>query len=60
MNVCFYSSATTDLIVDINGWFATGSDFHGVSPVRVFDTAPTSPTERELSPRPRSVARHLQ
>jgi hypothetical protein len=37
-NVCFYTSATTDLLVDINGWFATGSDFNGVTPVRVFDT----------------------
>jgi hypothetical protein len=42
-NICFYSSATTDVIVDINGWFATGSDFHGVSPVRVFDTRTDQP-----------------
>ncbi len=37
-NVCFFSSATTDLVVDINGWLATGSDFNGVTPTRVFDT----------------------
>jgi hypothetical protein len=37
-NVCFFSSATADLVVDINGWFATGSDFTGVTPTRVFDT----------------------
>ncbi len=37
-NVCFFSSATTDLVVDIDGWIATGSDFNGVTPVRVFDT----------------------
>jgi hypothetical protein len=36
--VCFFSSATTDLVVDINGWIATGTDFNGVTPVRVFDT----------------------
>ena len=39
-NICFFTSATTDLVVDINGWFATGSDFHGVTPTRVFDTRP--------------------
>jgi len=38
--VCFYSSATTHLIVDINGWFATGSAFTSVGPERVFDTRP--------------------
>jgi Fibronectin type III domain len=42
-NICFYSSVTTDVIVDINGWFATGSDFNGVSPVRVFDTRTDQP-----------------
>jgi hypothetical protein len=36
--VCFYSSATTDLVVDINGWLNTGSGFTGVSPQRVVDT----------------------
>jgi hypothetical protein len=36
--VCFFSSATTDLVVDINGWIATGTDFNGVTPIRVFDT----------------------
>ncbi|MEO6123541.1 MAG: Ig-like domain-containing protein [Ilumatobacteraceae bacterium] len=38
--VCFYSLATTDLIVDINGWLEAGSDFHGVDPARVLDTRP--------------------
>lgn len=37
-NVCFYSSATADLVVDINGWFSATSDFTGVTPTRVFDT----------------------
>jgi hypothetical protein len=37
-NVCFFTSATTDLVVDVNGWFAIGSDFNGVAPARVLDT----------------------
>ncbi|MEO6493319.1 MAG: fibronectin type III domain-containing protein, partial [Ilumatobacteraceae bacterium] len=36
--VCFFSTATTDLIVDINGWLKAGSGFTGVSPKRVLDT----------------------
>ena len=38
--VCFYSLATVDLVVDINGWFAAGSGFTGVAPARVLDTRP--------------------
>ena len=38
--VCFYSMSPTDLVVDINGWTATGSAFTAVSPSRVFDTRP--------------------
>jgi hypothetical protein len=38
--VCFFSSTPTDIIVDINGWFATGSAFTSVGPKRVFDTRP--------------------
>ena len=38
--VCFYSPATTDLIVDINGWIEAGSGFHAVDPARVLDTRP--------------------
>ena len=38
--VCFYSPATTDLIVDINGWFAAGEAFNAVGPKRVLDTRP--------------------
>jgi hypothetical protein len=38
--VCFYSLASTDLVVDINGWFATGSGFTGINPARVLDTRP--------------------
>jgi trimeric autotransporter adhesin len=36
--VCFFSSATTDLVVDINGWLKTGSGFSAVGPARVLDT----------------------
>ena len=36
--VCFYSTTPTDIVVDINGWFADGEAFTGVGPKRVFDT----------------------
>jgi hypothetical protein len=36
--VCFHTYAETDMIVDINGWIASGSSFHGVGPARVVDT----------------------
>jgi trimeric autotransporter adhesin len=39
-DVCFYSSATTDLVVDINGWLSSGSSFTAVSPRRLLDTRP--------------------
>jgi hypothetical protein len=38
--VCFYSSSPTDIVVDINGWFAAGEGFTPVGPKRVFDTRP--------------------
>ena len=37
-DVCFYANTSTDVIVDINGWFATGAAFSAVGPKRVFDT----------------------
>ena len=43
--VCFYSLVTTDLIVDINGWFVAGGAFTAVGPQRVFDTRPGSSPE---------------
>jgi hypothetical protein len=36
--VCFYARGTTDLIVDLNGYFPTGAGFAPMSPVRLFDT----------------------
>ncbi|HEX2782298.1 MAG TPA: ice-binding family protein [Ilumatobacteraceae bacterium] len=38
--VCFFANTPTDIIVDINGWFATGAAFTTVGPKRVFDTRP--------------------
>ena len=38
--ICFHSLAPTHLIVDVNGWFASGSSFTSVTPSRVFDTRP--------------------
>ena len=39
-NICFYSLAPTDIVVDVNGWLAAGSDYTAVSPYRLFDTRP--------------------
>ena len=41
-DVCFYASTPTDVIVDVNGWFATGAAFNGVGPKRLLDTRPDS------------------
>jgi hypothetical protein len=38
--VCFYANTPTDIVVDVNGWFATGRVFTAVGPKRVFDTRP--------------------
>ncbi len=38
----FNSDGTTQLIVDVEGWYPTGSAFHGLTPTRVVDTRPTS------------------
>ncbi len=40
--VCLYSNMETDLLADINGWFVNGSGFTSVSPVRLFDSRPTT------------------
>ncbi|MCU1393198.1 MAG: hypothetical protein JWM34_1626 [Ilumatobacteraceae bacterium] len=39
-DVCFYSSVPTDLVVDVNGWFAAGQALSAVGPARLFDTRP--------------------
>jgi Zn-dependent metalloprotease len=38
--VCFFSSANTHLLADINGWFANDAGFTAVSPTRLFDSRP--------------------
>ena len=60
--VCFYSLAPVDIIVDINGWFARGTDFIAVGPDRVLDTRPgESPGAiREVEEAPVGGARVLQ
>ena len=40
--ICLYSNVDTYLLADVNGWFATGSSFHALSPVRLMDTRPDS------------------
>ncbi|HRE02014.1 MAG TPA: hypothetical protein PLV68_12000, partial [Ilumatobacteraceae bacterium] len=51
--VCFFSTADTDLVVDINGWLKSPSGFTSVSPKRVFDTRPgqTAPVLRAVETR---------
>jgi len=36
--ICFTSLRATDLVVDVNGWFATGGGYNAVRPARAFDT----------------------
>jgi len=38
--VCFFASATVDLVVDVNGWLASISDFNRSGPSRILDTRP--------------------
>jgi hypothetical protein len=37
-HACFFASSATDLVVDVNGWFAAGSGYNSVAPARVLDT----------------------
>lgn len=36
--LCLFSNVSTDVIVDINGWFLSNTGFTSVTPARVFDT----------------------
>lgn len=36
--VCLYANAPVDVVVDVNGWFASGGGFTAAGPQRVFDT----------------------
>jgi hypothetical protein len=36
--VCLYANAPVDVVVDVNGWFASGAGFTAAGPQRVLDT----------------------
>ena len=38
--ICLYSLVPADVLVDINGYFASGSGFNPLTPTRMFDTRP--------------------
>ena len=40
----YNSSGSTDLVVDVLGWFPTGPAYTGLTPARVLDTRPSNPT----------------
>jgi predicted AlkP superfamily phosphohydrolase/phosphomutase len=42
-HVCFFANVPTNLIVDVNGWFAAGAGFNPVAPARVLDTRAGEP-----------------
>ena len=55
--VCFYANTPTDIIVDVNGWFATGAAYTPVGPKRVFDTRPgNSPDALRTVPKTKIAA----
>ena len=37
-DICLYSSVDTNLLIDVNGSFATGSSFNSLTPARLVDT----------------------
>jgi hypothetical protein len=41
--VCVFASGDTDIVADVTGWFATGSEFSAMVPTRLFDTRPGEP-----------------
>lgn len=44
-NVCVYSLASVDVIVDVQGWYgATGRSYRTIEPLRVLDTRVANPT----------------
>ena len=48
-NVCLYTSAQTQLIVDVNGYYRDSAAFASLVPSRLLDTRPNSPTVDGLS-----------
>jgi hypothetical protein len=43
--VCFYTSAGTHLIVDVNGYFPSGADYVSLVPGRLFDSRAGAATD---------------
>lgn len=44
-NVCIYTLAAADVIVDVQGWYgATGKSYRTIEPLRVLDTRAANPT----------------
>ena len=37
-SVCFQTMTATDLVVDLQGWYPAGSDYHAIQPKRIADT----------------------
>ena len=46
--VCIYTSATTDLVVDVNGYVPAGGSTHAATPRRLLETRPGQPTSDGL------------
>jgi len=36
--VCLYTASSTELVVDVNGWFPAGADYQTMTPARLLDT----------------------
>jgi enamine deaminase RidA (YjgF/YER057c/UK114 family) len=47
-SVCFFANASVDLVVDVNGWLASVSDFTRAGPARVLDTRPNESVDALL------------
>jgi hypothetical protein len=59
-SVCVFSSAATDVLADINGWFAAGHGFTPIGPVRAFDTrAGQSPQALRSVPKAQLDSEHV-
>jgi enamine deaminase RidA (YjgF/YER057c/UK114 family) len=61
-SVCFFANTTVDLVVDVNGWMASVSDFTRSNPARVLDTRPDegSVVLMQVTPAPLAPGRILR
>ncbi|MBK5332182.1 MAG: hypothetical protein JJD93_09435 [Ilumatobacteraceae bacterium] len=61
-SVCFFANVTVDLVVDVNGWMASVSDFSKSGPARVLDTRPGENTNAllQVAPAPIEPGRVLE